>query len=83
MVESKKYYGWKNYETWNVALWLNNEGLVDYFNSEEDLEDIRSYRAFIKYIGLDREATGDGVNYLDYRLDYKSLTDMLLEVRRA
>lgn len=25
MSEDKKYNGWTNYETWNVALWLDNE----------------------------------------------------------
>lgn len=24
-MEKKNYNGWTNYETWNVALWLNNE----------------------------------------------------------
>lgn len=25
MAEDKKYNGWTNYETWNVALWLGND----------------------------------------------------------
>lgn len=25
MSESEGYNGWKNYETWNVALWLDND----------------------------------------------------------
>ena len=25
MIESKKYNGWKNYETWNIKLWLDND----------------------------------------------------------
>ncbi len=25
MTEDKKYNGWNNYETWNVALWIDNE----------------------------------------------------------
>ena len=25
MTEDKRYNGWKNYETWNVALWIGNE----------------------------------------------------------
>ena len=25
MSDDKKYNGWSNYETWNVALWLDNE----------------------------------------------------------
>ena len=26
-----KYNGWCNYETWNVALWLDNDGAGEYF----------------------------------------------------
>lgn len=25
MTEDKRYNGWANYETWNVALWIDNE----------------------------------------------------------
>lgn len=25
MTETKRYNGWTNYETWNVALWLDND----------------------------------------------------------
>jgi hypothetical protein len=25
MAEEKGYQGWKNYETWNIALWINND----------------------------------------------------------
>lgn len=33
METSKKYNGWTNYETWNVALWFDNEeGSSNYWN---------------------------------------------------
>lgn len=32
-MERKDYNGWTNYETWNVALWLDNEqGMQEHFN---------------------------------------------------
>jgi len=30
MAKEERYQGWKNYETWNLALWLSNDqGLYD------------------------------------------------------
>ena len=32
-VEDKTYNGWKNYETWNVKLWIDNDqGESEYWN---------------------------------------------------
>jgi len=28
--DNKSYNGWSNYETWNCALWLNNDGSMEY-----------------------------------------------------
>lgn len=42
----KGYQGWKNYETWAVALWMGNDsGSYDYWNetAEEIREDIAEY----------------------------------------
>lgn len=41
-MERKEYSGWSNYETWNYALWLNNDqGSQDYWTerSREALSD--------------------------------------------
>lgn len=33
--EESGYQGWKNYETWNAALWINNDqGMYDYLQEE-------------------------------------------------
>ena len=82
MAQSENYYGWKNYETYSIALTLNQEGLVDYFASEEDLKESRSYKAYIKYLGLTKESNADGIRYMDSSLSYKELTKMLLDARK-
>ena len=52
MTNEQKYNGWTNYETWNVKLWLDNDGTVEnifkdqaqtFYN--EALEDNRRNRA--------------------------------------
>ena len=53
------YNGWTNYETWNVALWINNtEGL---YNLARQCGD---YQTFCDCMGSDA-VTGDGVRYAD------------------
>jgi hypothetical protein len=36
MSEDKKYNGWTNYETWNVALWIGNEGSSRYWAEQAE-----------------------------------------------
>ena len=80
------YNGWKNYETWNVALWINNdEGLYHW------AKDYRRYKDFItalRELGANGNKapsityeTPDGVAWLDSGLDYDRLDSMLAELR--
>jgi len=56
---STEYNGWENYETWNVALWINNdEGLYHLAMECGD------YQSFCDYLGSNAK-TGDGVKYND------------------
>ena len=56
------YNGWTNYETWNVALWINNEeGLY------ELARDCGDYETFVELVG--NATTGDGVRFNDPRVN--------------
>jgi hypothetical protein len=58
-----EYNGWTNYETWNVALWINNdEGL---YNLARQCGD---YQTFCDCMGSDA-VTGDGVSYTDPKVN--------------
>jgi hypothetical protein len=54
------YNGWTNYETWNVALWINNdEGLYNIAN------ECSCYQEFIDNISEFMLQTPDGVRFND------------------
>jgi hypothetical protein len=59
---STEYNGWENYETWNVALWINNdEGLYHLASECGDYETL--VHRLYEYYGV-RE-TKDGVKFND------------------
>jgi len=74
------YQGWKNRQTWNVALWINNdrslyESMIEYVNTHKH----PYYLGLIKYLGLEGQYTNDGIKWDGTRLCHKELTDMLRE----
>jgi hypothetical protein len=51
MSNDKRYNGWTNYETWNLALWLGNDsGSYDYWQeqTQEAYKNADSSRSFTK-----------------------------------
>jgi len=78
----KTYNGWKNRETWNVALWINND--EDLYQSAvefmESYDTLNPYKDFINYYGIGKEKTPDGIQWLSRVLDYKELNDMMFDL---
>ena len=73
--ENERYNGWKNFQTWNVALWLqNDEGLYSLAKRAMRYE----YLIAILREQFDRTETPDGVAWNDSSLDIDEL-DALLE----
>lgn len=76
------YNGWKNWETWNVALWIgNDEGLYHLARSYRH----KGYKAFaesLKEFGNMAVAlqTPDGVAWNDSGLDIDALDEMMREL---
>jgi hypothetical protein len=76
-----KYNGWKNRQTWNVALWLSNDeplyrSMVEYANGSKR----PTYRGLIEYAGL-YGRTPDNIAWNGSRLDYRALSEMVRENR--
>lgn len=72
------YYGWRNWETWNVSLWIgNDEGLYQLARGLR----YRGYQAF-RDLMLEIGCTGtpDGAAWDDPDLDLDQLDDMMREL---
>lgn len=75
---SESYNGWANYETWNVALWIqNDEGMYQYAKRYKRIKNA-PYLTLVKNLRLNGiEKTPDGVSYLDSNLDRQALNEMI------
>ncbi len=75
--KTMSYNGWANYETWNVALWMDND--------ETSYEFARSSKNFSEYRkkqNLRAEPlTGDHVSLFDDKLNIKELDDKITEMK--
>ena len=60
------YNGWENYETWNVALWINNA--QNLYNLAMEAGD---YETFLELVG--NAYTGDRVRFSDPRVNVVQL----------
>lgn len=67
------YNGHKNYETWNVSLWIqNDEGL---YSVAQEAPNYYELLIFLQNNGIDE--TPDGVDYEHDALDYEALNEMV------
>lgn len=73
------YNGWKNRETWNVGLWLNNTESLYHMVMAYGKE--MNYRDFAtNYLVYTSSGTPDGVAWLDENLDYDALDELIEEL---
>jgi hypothetical protein len=72
------YNGWRNWETWNVALWLgNDEGLYS-LALDHRRHGYGALVATLRELGLTE--TPDGAAYNDSGLDTEALDELLTEL---
>jgi hypothetical protein len=83
--QSDMVNGWRNRQTWNVALWIENDeslyfSAVEYKQRCENRGVRPTYRGFIAWSYLFGMSTPDGYHYDGAKLDYKSLSAMIREL---
>lgn len=66
------YNGWTNYETWNVALWLDND--------QESYDIARTCSSYREYRTCVPSVNGDGVSLYDPKLNHKELDKKIKEL---
>ncbi|CFK64672.1 Uncharacterised protein [Burkholderia pseudomallei] len=75
-----KYLGWKNYETWNVAMWICNEPFF-YATAKEFKRMGMGYRAFAKLLHLlDVNTTPDGISLQSTKLSIRELNRLIKDL---
>lgn len=76
--QNEAYQGWKNYNTWNVALWLQSD---EFLNMEASKFHVKGYYAFVEYMktwgGDISFQTPDKVRWDDPTLDIASLNRIM------
>ena len=74
---SQEYNGWTNYETWNVALYMDND-----YESYELAKTCKNYKEY-QFFNLThpRNTTPDGVSLFDPKLNHKELDDKITEMK--
>lgn len=70
------FNGWKNWATWNVALWLQNDENLYKVARQYD-----SYDRLIPRLELMcGQITGDGARWMDPTIDTAALDEMLADL---
>ena len=80
MKEDTTFNGWKNYETWNVALYIQNE--YEWYQLARECRHLSDpYEAFyLQVMDCDIMTTPDGVAWDDANVDFDELNEMMEEL---
>ncbi len=73
------YNGWENYQTWNVALWIQNDEW--FYNEAKRHKSMRHpYRSFARSLsGMGIDRTPDRISFTGLKLDHDELDALIRE----
>ena len=71
------YNGWKNYETWNMVLWIDNDEDLYRSTRGKKFQSWTAFRNYLKAIGW--TSTGDDISINSKKLCFPELTKFIRE----
>ena len=85
------YNGWTNYETWNAALWLDND---NFYYSIMMLPSVKTFGDFLGkiqsniYNNLDanwdyKNFTGDQISWNDPKINVEEINEKIIELKEG
>ncbi len=74
-ITDQEYNGWTNYETWNVALWLQNDQC--YYDIALLCDDYQDFVDALEVCAFNVKSTPDGVKWNDPKLNHHELNDLI------
>jgi len=83
------YNGWTNYETWNVALWLDNDR---YYYDLMMMQSVKTFKDFLEKLqsplrsNLDaswdyKNFTGDNISWSDPKINIEEINEKIMELK--
>ena len=76
IVKGETYNGWKNYETWNVSLWIQND--ESFYSCAQEATNYYDLLIHLQNNCVDE--TPDGVDFEDDSLDYETLNELVSSI---
>jgi hypothetical protein len=74
-IEDSTYNGWANYETWNVALWIQND--IGYYHLAQEAGDYQTFVDCLEAVSFNDQSTPDGVSFNDPKVNQIELNEMM------
>ena len=73
-----EYNGWTNYETWNVALWIQND--YGFYSIAQQCDDYQEFVDALEAVSFNSKSTPDGVKWNDAKLSRIELNEVFQDL---
>jgi hypothetical protein len=74
-IQDSTYNGWANYETWNVAMWMQND--IGYYELAQEAGDYQTLVDCLEAVSFNDKSTPDGVAFNDPKVNKIEINEMM------